>query len=351
MHLSLTSLVVVLCMVAVAPVSGIHKARTFRVDLETPPEQRWKRVLQEYDIEVFRKLAKEVIDTFIPKILVPSLNALISPLDEFIPEPYAAEIKGIAKTSGLGVGEVVGLNIVYDVTAFCTSIVAEDTQGNIFHARNLDYKVTRELKNITSVVTYYRGGLPEYTTTSFLGQVGAFTGMRPHEFTISLNERDQGSIEKNLEALFESLLLKRGTLTSFILRDVIATKRNYQEAVASLAETPLVAPVYIIVGGVRPGEGVVITRDQKHADLWRLDVKSGRWWLLETNYDHWVEPPAHDDRRDPGNKAMMKVGQANINERTLFEVLSVHPVLNNNTAYTCLMTAARPELYDTVIRD
>lgn len=350
MPVSLTIIVVVLAVLTV-PGTCIHKASRFKVDLDTPPEERWDRIFKQYDIAKFNKIATEIVDTFIPKRFVPTLNLIIAPLDKFMPEPYASEMKGISKTTGLGLGEVVGLNIVYDVTAFCTSIVAQDTKGAIWHGRNLDYKVTDQLKNLTVVVDYYRNGTAEYTTTSFLGQVGVFTGMKPHSFTISLNERDQGSVEKNMEALLEALVLRKGTLTSFILRDTISSRGNFREAVDKLSSTPLVAPVYIIVGGVAPGEGAVITRDQKHADIWHLDADSGRWWLLETNYDHWLPPPAHDDRRDPGNKAMEKVGQANINERTMFEVLSVKPVLNDGTAYTCMMSAAKPEIYNAEIRD
>ena len=30
-----------------------------------------------------------------------------------------------------------------------------------------------------------------------------------------------------------------------------------------------------------------------------LDLSSGRWYLLETNYDHWKPPLVIDNRRDP----------------------------------------------------
>ncbi|PIK58553.1 hypothetical protein BSL78_04523 [Apostichopus japonicus] len=340
MRVAVLSAILIFLAVSTVPGSCVHKAQRFRVDLETPPEERWDHILKQYDIEKFRKIAKEVVNVFISSShTVPSFQNCW-----FLPEPDYRSVGQVhtravcvrdqrnRKDFRIGSRGNPGLNIVYDVTAFCTSIVAQDTKGAIWHGRNLDYKA-------------------DYTTTSFLGQVGVFTGMRPHEFTISLNERDQGSVEKNIEALIEALILKKGMLTSFILRETIATRRNFRTAVDELSTTPLVAPVYIIVGGVRPSEGVVITRGQKDAELWHLDAKSGRWWLLETNYDHWVPPPAHDDRRDPGNKAMEKVGQENINERTLFEVLSVEPVLNEHTAYTCLMSAARPDLYDAIIRD
>ena len=44
-----------------------------------------------------------------------------------------------------------------------------------------------------------------------------------------------------------------------------------------LRDTHIIAPVYYIVGGVRPGEGAVITRDRMKAkDVWTLDADHGR---------------------------------------------------------------------------
>ena len=55
------------------------------------------------------------------------------------PEDYGQEIKGIAQAIGMDVGLVVIYNIFYEVSSLCTSIVAQDTQGNVYHARNLDF--------------------------------------------------------------------------------------------------------------------------------------------------------------------------------------------------------------------
>lgn len=41
----------------------------------------------------------------------------------------------------------------------------------------------------------------------------------------------------------------------------------------------------------------------------RLDVKNGRWYVLETNYDHWKEPLFLDDRRTPAMKCMNQTTQ------------------------------------------
>uniref|UniRef100_A0A1I7WTI2 CBAH domain-containing protein n=1 Tax=Heterorhabditis bacteriophora TaxID=37862 RepID=A0A1I7WTI2_HETBA len=39
----------------------------------------------------------------------------------------------------------------------CTSIIAEDDQGRIWHGRNLDYEMSDLLKNITIIVDFRRG--------------------------------------------------------------------------------------------------------------------------------------------------------------------------------------------------
>ena len=75
-------------------------------------------------------------------------------------------------------------------------------------------------------------------------------------------------------------------------------------------EEKLLAPIYFILGGRSPGEGCVITRDrEKTVDVWEMNsVPDHPWFVLQTNYDHWVKPPFFDDRSDPGNYCMMQLG-------------------------------------------
>ena len=41
---------------------------------------------------------------------------------------------------------------------FCTSIVSQDSNGQIWHSRNLDYPFTGMLQNITIAVDLQKGG-------------------------------------------------------------------------------------------------------------------------------------------------------------------------------------------------
>ena len=45
----------------------------------------------------------------------------------------------IANATGLPQGEVVLYNVFYEVFTFCTSIVAQDEAGHLYHGRNLDF--------------------------------------------------------------------------------------------------------------------------------------------------------------------------------------------------------------------
>lgn len=61
MPVSLTTIVVVLAVLTV-PGTCIHKASRFKVDLDTPPEERWDRIFKQYDIAKFNKIATEIVE-------------------------------------------------------------------------------------------------------------------------------------------------------------------------------------------------------------------------------------------------------------------------------------------------
>ncbi|XP_078594261.1 N-acylethanolamine-hydrolyzing acid amidase-like [Branchiostoma floridae x Branchiostoma japonicum] len=149
----------------------------------------------------------------------------------------------------------------------------------------------------------------------------------------------------------QALLNRKAKVMSFLVRETLTEADSYEAAVQRLAETPLIAPVYFIVGGANVAEGAVITRDRMKArDIWKLNPTEGRWFVLQTNYDRWEEPPTDDNRRTPATKAMEKFGQAGINASTMFQVLSVPLVLNDRTIHTVTMSAKQPEIYNSLIR-
>ncbi|XP_053559375.1 N-acylethanolamine-hydrolyzing acid amidase [Bombina bombina] len=320
----------------------------YNISLDLPPEQRWEPVLKNYNYSYLREAMEQVLDTYVPKWV----HEIIRPLAEvdlelFLHEPYAGEMKGIARALQIQPGDVVLLNLCYEATAFCTSIIAQDEKGNIYHGRNLDYNFSDLLRNLTLDLHFTRNGQVAYSGTSFLGYVGLWTGQSPYKFTVSGDARENGEWWKNAVAAF----FKRNSPVSWLIRDVLSEAKDFESAALQLSKTPIIAEVYYIMGGTKPREGLVITRNREGpADIWPLDPLRGQWFHVETNYDHWTTPPPSDDRRTVAVKAMNATGQANINTDTLYKVLSVRPVLNRMTIYTTIMSAAFPEKYTTRIR-
>lgn len=162
--------------------------------------------------------------------------------------------------------------------------------------------------------------------------------MRPGSFSVSVDERDSGMI---IENFLEALFIPGTTAACFLIRDTLEQETEFASAVKRFSTTSLAAPIYIIVGGVTSNQGAVITRDRMYAvDVWMLEAEVGRWFEVETNYDHWLPTPARDQRRAVANAGMNAIGLQSMTLDGVFEVLSTQPVLNSHTTYTTLMSAA-----------
>ncbi|XP_058403260.1 N-acylethanolamine-hydrolyzing acid amidase [Diceros bicornis minor] len=318
------------------------------VSLDAAPEQRWQPVLRHFDPDFLRAAMAHILGHRIPKWVHAVIQKAVEELEGFLPQPFTGEIRGLCDVLNLSLADGLLINLAYESTAFCTSIVAQDSKGHIYHGRNLDYAFGTFLRNLTVDVQFLKNGEIAFTGTTFIGYVGLWTGQSPHKFTVSGDERDKGWWWENVIAA----LFQRHSPISWLIRSTLSESENFEAAVYKLAKTPLIADVYYIVGGTSPQEGVVITRNRGGpVDIWPLDPLNGAWFRVETNYDHWKPAPEGDDRRTPAIKALNATGQANLSLETLFQVLSVFPVYNNYTIYTTVMSAANPDKYMTRIRN
>lgn len=100
---------------------------------------------------------------------------------------------GIANVTGINLGEIVLYNIFYEVFTVCTSIVAQDNQDKLYHARNLDFglflgwdvkthdwAVTEKLREIIININWTRGGQTVYKSVNFAGYIGIYNGVNLH---------------------------------------------------------------------------------------------------------------------------------------------------------------------------
>ncbi|KAM9859076.1 N-acylethanolamine-hydrolyzing acid amidase-like [Aulostomus maculatus] len=322
---------------------------SLHINLDEDPELRWASLVKVFDKEYLKKAAAEIIDSTVPKWVHCAVKPIVNALEKYIPQPYAGEIRGLASHLDGSLSDVIILNFAYEISAFCTSIVAQDSNGHMYHGRNLDYPHPI-LRNLTLNVYFHKNGEVVYHGTSFAGYVGLWTGQSPYKFTISGDQRGADHWWNWWKNMVSALLLRRSPV-SWLVRETLENAENFQDAVIRLSKIPIITGVYYIVGGVRAGEGAVITRDRMGpTDIWPLDPVNGGWFRVETNFDHWLPPPARDHRRDAANKALNATGQDHINMDTFYQVLSLYPVCNGITIYTTTMTAAHPEKYHTLIR-
>ncbi|KAI1718773.1 linear amide c-N hydrolase, choloylglycine hydrolase family domain-containing protein [Ditylenchus destructor] len=318
------------CMVGQSLPANVYAVPWITVDLDLPPKQRFQ--------QAYGPFAEEIKD--VVEILFPS--------------PYREEIEGIAEATGISIADLAMLNIFYEISRFCTSIVAENGNGELYHARNLDFgqlfgwnsdthtwTLTEALKKITLNIDYMRGGNLLFKGTTFAGHVGIITGMKPNAFTVSINSKIKPDLKNLMHWLASMFTERKSDSTHFVMwseREAMVNCDTYEEAKLYLSNVKLIAGCYFILGGRYSGEGVVIVRTADVTQEYvELEPEKGKWFLLQTNYDPDERPFFLDNRRDPGMQCMRELGQEDLSLTGLYKVLSSKTTLNKTTVHTVIM--------------
>lgn len=83
------------------------------------------------------------------------------------------------------------------------------------------------------------------------------TGSKPGAFAVNVDTRYAKSFEDDLI----SILVNDAIPTCWLLRKVLEEETSYNSAVKRLKGTRIGGPVYYIISGINPYEGIVIERD------------------------------------------------------------------------------------------
>ncbi len=108
----------------------------------------------------------------------------------------------------------------------------------------------------------------------------------------------------------------------------------------------MVGPAYAIIGGPTAGQGVVLTISPNTTaplDDWRIKDEDGlpsrapkakKFYVLQTNYDHWEEPPKIDDRETAAYHCMDNViKMEGVSKDSLYQLLAAMPNRNRLVCY------------------
>ncbi|CAJ0564423.1 unnamed protein product, partial [Mesorhabditis spiculigera] len=112
----------------------------FTIDLDAPAKTRYAQIARVYKdqippvLDVLRQMVAMIVGD------LPLFEVLESFFrDAFeggrYPQPYRDEIQGIADASGVPVEQIAMMNVFYELSRYCTSIVAEDATGGMWHGR------------------------------------------------------------------------------------------------------------------------------------------------------------------------------------------------------------------------
>lgn len=101
--------------------------------------------------------------------------------------------------------------------------------------------------------------------------------------------------------------------------------------------TRIGGPVYYILAGTGPNDGVVIERDVNSVHA-TYSLSETNWFIVQTNYDRDYPDPLHDPRRIPVENRLKNRGNEGFTEQTLLEeFMFVWPTFNIATIMTAIM--------------
>jgi hypothetical protein len=250
------------------PLFGVRDCPRYVVDLDAPASERWAHVVKDYVslLPSVVSMAEDILGTGVVASLTTGLFATAARMGRV---HYGEEIQGIAKTTGVPLGRVVLLQIAYEAFAACTSIVVDGPDGHPLHIRTMDWEMP-ELQPLTIEVDFVKGGTLVHRATTWAGYVGVLTGLRADGFSVSVNyRRTKMGDENGVAGVLQNL--KRGLAghwpVSFLVREVMETETEYQQAVDALRMSELMAPVYLTIAGTRKGEGIVLARDREAVEV------------------------------------------------------------------------------------
>jgi hypothetical protein len=243
---------------------------TYDVDLEAPPDTRWKHVAQKEAKNIGRllddcvELCVERANSF-PLVIRPIVIAagkglarlggrVIDNLAASYGQEYVTEIRSIAKHADQPLSHVVLGNFMYDgcqmaeIQGLGCSSYSVNIDGMPTLVRNMDWIWPRSTGKHSRLIRFHADG-EHYTSVSVLGCVGVVSAFCPGKWAVTIN---QAPTEGTSTAYFRWPVLQW-------LRSVCDRLGSYRELVDDLQRYQTMTSFFAHVIGTRPKQHTVIT--------------------------------------------------------------------------------------------
>lgn len=319
----------------------------FTIDLDLPPEKRWRGVANFYRKEIpammrsWQKIMDSTMNASMQSEWIKALN---------ISDEYVQEFTGYVNEIGDPDVTVDGLKLMahmYEINQesakACSGVLIAMPNGNVIHGRNMDYglpfEVDGQIKNwpdVTFEAIFVRNKVPLMTSVHWAGGIGVHTAMRFGGWTFEQNTRSEtNTLEANLAAA------KTGAVGfALVVREVMLNTSDFEVALSALKHLNVMAPQYFIMSGAGAYQGAVISMDRfGHHDasttpaVVRLSAENDTWHIVQTNDDQF-EPP-EDIRRPIANFEINNfMARDEVSLTTVKHLMISAPLYNEGTVFT-----------------
>ncbi len=281
------------------------------IDLDADPYDRWQEAGRRQKTRLARflrdieSMCHDVVDgnipeapSWVPDFLRTATTSLLRPLTiglgrvtgrlaatvaRAFGEDYTAEIRGLARGSGIPESKLFLANLIYDLNVgyeglygACSSY-STTVGGRPALFRNMDWDSPQSTGQHTVMTRFHRGG-GHYVGIAPIGCVGILSAMRPGAWAVTINQAPASG---------------RPQLTQWPtmhrMRSACDASLTYPALVKRIEEYQTMTAFFAHVVGVEPGQQVVV---ESYGDSFhRRRVAAGRP-LIQTN--HFVSSFGHD---------------------------------------------------------
>jgi len=308
----------------------------FTVDLAAEPNCRWDGVISQR-----RAGAKRLMEAawanaseqmpILSRLMGPA-SWLISLAHRVVGGLYREEMEAWAEAAGTPLARVVSLNLSYELSRGCTSVVKWCPGLGMVHVRHLDWPIDGLGKH-TIVVDFKNGPAGPFTAVTWPGYVGILSGVAKGRFAITLNSAPHGPG-----------LNPRRWPPTVIIRRAFEECYDFDEAVEFITAHELLVNALITVSGPNRGQAVTIEALQGDHELRWME----RGVLATANHFECEElEHVNDEGIDDGGDSILRSEAASSRARGKavrklsdgFALLNREPTLHAGTKQRMVLCA------------
>ena len=133
----------------------------------------------------------------------------------------------------------------------------------------------------------------------------------------------------------------------FLVRDILSRTKTYDNAVARLVDSPVIAPTYFMIAGSQPHQGRQITRERDSSEQ-PLTLSKERRFLIQPNMDHWSSDYRDDIMNSRQRRTLAESlitaslqEKGHLSENDFWTILSQEPIFNGLTVYGAAMSPSK----------